>query len=269
MPSADTRKAAVAGSFYPNDSGSLRSLVERLLGATTPAALPGSLLRALIVPHAGFRYSGATAAHAYALLRNNPQPWHRVVMLGPAHRTRVRGFALPGVRFFSTPLGKLPIDQELLQTSLAHPLANIDDEAHADEHSLEVQLPFLQTVLADFTVLPVAVGRATPQEVVSLIKPIHALPDTLLIISSDLSHFLDYDQAIARDRATSQSIENLEANLEGQQACGAVALNGLLLFARQAGWLVQTLDLRNSGDAGGERQRVVGYGAYAVYGKAP
>jgi hypothetical protein len=213
----------------------------------------------LVVPHAGYVYSGPVAANAYALLA----PWRdqitRVVLLGPTHRVAVRGLAAPTVSAFETPLGRVPIDHAAL--ALIADLAQVvaSDEAHAQEHSLEVQLPFLQTVLGDFKLVPLAVGRAGAEEVAQVLERLWGGDETLIVISSDLSHYLPYRQAQAADRATVDRILRLDPALDHHQACGATPLAGALLAARAHGLSARLLDLRNSGDTAGDRSRVVGY----------
>jgi MEMO1 family protein len=257
-----TRPAAVAGSFYPSDPAVLAAEVEEHLGA----AAPGESARApklLVVPHAGYVYSGPVAANAYALLA----PWRgqvtRVVLLGPTHRVAVRGLAVPSVAAFETPLGRVPLDQAALALIAGLPQVVASDAAHAQEHSLEVQLPFLQTVLGDFTLVPLAVGQASAEDVAQVLTRLWGGDETLIVISSDLSHYLPYRQAQAADRATVDRILRLDPALDHHQACGATPLAGALLAARAHGLSARLLDLRNSGDTAGDRSRVVGYCAIA------
>jgi AmmeMemoRadiSam system protein B len=255
-----SRKPAVAGSFYPSDPGVLRTTVETLLeGAPAPDGLAP---RALVAPHAGYIYSGPVAAAAYANLIPFRDRYRRVVLLGPAHRALVHGIARPGVAVFDTPLGDVPLDRASLD-ALDDPAVSVDDEAHRAEHSLEVQLPFLQVVLERFDLVPLLVGAARPEAVARVIDRLWDGPRTLIVVSSDLSHYLPYAEARRRDRATCRAIEALEGDaLEGHDACGAAPLKGLLLVAARRGLRVRTVDLRNSGDTAGDRARVVGYGAW-------
>jgi AmmeMemoRadiSam system protein B len=248
--------------FYPEDPRELDAQVRRYLGA----AVPGVAARApklLLVPHAGYVYSGPVAAQAYATLT----PWRnrvrRVVLLGPTHRVAVRGLAAPTVVAFETPLGGVPIDRDALRGLAELPQVVASDAAHAQEHSLEVQLPFLQTVLDDFALVPLAVGRATAAEVAQVLERLWGGDETLIVISSDLSHYLPYDQAKAVDRTTVERILQLDPALDHQQACGATPLAGALLAAAAHGLVPRLLDLRNSGDTAGDRERVVGYAAFA------
>jgi AmmeMemoRadiSam system protein B len=257
----NTRRAAVAGMFYPADAATLGRAVSRLL-AEAPAGAGGA--KAIIAPHAGYPYSGPTAACAYRLLDGREAQIRRVVLLGPAHRVYLEGMALPSADAFTTPLGDVPIDADGVRQALAMPGTQISDEAHAAEHSLEVHLPFLQTVLDDFRLLPVVVGRCSAQEVGSLLEALWGGDETLIVVSSDLSHYHGYADAREIDSNTTARIEARETTLRGDEACGAHALNGLLLVARSRGLAVRTLDVRNSGDTAGDRQRVVGYGAYAL-----
>lgn len=252
------RPPAVAGQFYPAEAARLRSQIEQYLQA---AAESGQVPRAIIVPHAGYVYSGPIAASAYAYLRPGRQQIRRVLLLGPAHHVPVRGLAASSADAFATPLGAVPLDRDAIDHLLELPQVHIQDEAHAPEHGLEVHLPFLQMVLADFQLIPLIVGEAAPEVVAEVLAQYADDSHTLIVVSSDLSHYQDYDRACYLDRATSQSIERLRP-LPAGQACGRHAINGLLYLANERGWEAQTVDLRNSGDTGGSRHQVVGYGAY-------
>jgi AmmeMemoRadiSam system protein B len=254
------REAAVAGSFYPADPGELQSAVHRLLDAA-PARV-GPPPRALVVPHAGYVYSGPVAAMAYARLRSYRERYRRVVLLGPCHSTAVRGLAASSADAFRTPLGDVPVDHSAA-VILRHPAVSVIDAAHRPEHSLEVQLPFLQSVLASFDLLPLVVGDADPEDVATVIDLLWGGPETLVVISSDLSHYLVYEEARRLDQGTCRAIEQLNASQIGRaEACGATPLRGLLITARRRGLHCVTLDLRNSGDMSGDKGRVVGYGAW-------
>ena len=255
------RPAAVAGLFYPSDRAQLKQLITTLLaGASVQTALPPP--KALIAPHAGYVYSGPVAASAYASLAKVADRIHRVVLLGPVHRVPVRGLALPGMESFATPLGTVPIDANAVARIRHLPQVATNARAHAQEHSLEVHLPFLQVLLKDFTLLPLAVGDASTEEVAEVLNLLWGGPETLIVISSDLSHYLPYAQARTRDADTSAAILT-RTPIQHNQACGGTPINGLLYAARQHGLQSHLLDLRNSGDTAGERDRVVGYGAYA------
>lgn len=260
------RPAAVAGMFYPAEAGQLAHDVRQLLAqAQTRATHPPPDLtpKALIVPHAGYVYSGAIAATAYATLLHIASRIRRVVLLGPTHRIAVRGLALPGAEAFDTPLGRV-----LLDTAAAHAISRLPQvcvsaEVHALEHSLEVQLPFLQSVLTDFTLLPLAVGMASAEEVAEVLEAVWGGDETLIVISSDLSHFLPYATAQRVDNATVQSILKLQQPISHEQACGGTPISGLIVAARKHHIAPLLLDLRNSGDTAGSKDSVVGYAAFA------
>jgi MEMO1 family protein len=263
----DTRPAAVAGLFYPSDARALAREVDHLLGAV---ALEGTACapKMLVVPHAGYVYSGSIAAQAYALLA----PWRghirRVIVLGPTHRVAVRGLALPDVSAFATPLGRVELDPDAPSRLSGLSQVRVNAEAHAQEHSLEVQLPFLQRVLGTFTLVPLAVGEASAAQVAQVLERLWGGDETLVVISTDLSHYLSHAQAQARDRATVERILQLDPALDHAQACGATPLGGALLAARVHGLVPRLLDLRNSGDTAGDRDRVVGYCAMAFEARA-
>ena len=257
------RKPAVAGSFYPAAPDALRTAVTDFLSAAdTPDAPPP---KAIIAPHAGYIYSGAVAASAYARIAARADAIRRVVLLGPAHRVGFRGIALPGVDAFETPLGSIPLDLDAI--ALIEPLAQIVTraDAHAQEHSLEVQLPFLQQVLGAFSLVPLVVGQAEPAEIEQVIELLWGAEETLIVVSSDLSHFQDYATAQDMDRATSAAIEAMTPEaISHDDACGRLPIAGLLRAAGRRGLRASTIDLRNSGDTAGPRDSVVGYGAYVV-----
>ena len=259
------RPPAVAGTFYPGAAEALESAVrEAFADAVIPPAV-AAVPKALVVPHAGYVYSGAIAASAYARIIPARSTIRRVVLLGPSHRVYVRGLAVPGVDAFRTPLGVVPIDVDARNAVLELPGVQVDDRAHADEHSLEVQLPFLQRVLDDFTLLPFSVGDATAGEVAAVLDACWGGPETLVVISTDLSHYHRYDDATRLDARTAAAIVARRFDAVGDRdACGAYPLRGLLQVASERGLSVEQLDLRNSGDTAGDRHRVVGYGAFAV-----
>lgn len=256
------RPAAVAGAFYPGTSDTLARDIQVLLRDAQRAELP-VLPKAVIVPHAGYIYSGPIAATAYAALAPLRDIVRRVVLLGPVHRVPVRGLALPGATAFSTPMGTVQIDQEAI--SLLTGLGQIVESApaHAWEHSLEVQLPFLQTMLSEFKLVPLAVGDATPEEVAEVLERLWGGPETLIVVSSDLSHYLPYDTARRVDQVTAQSVLDLHTLHSHEQACGATPINGLVVAAKRHHLVPHLLDLRNSGDTAGDKDRVVGYAAFA------
>jgi AmmeMemoRadiSam system protein B len=257
------RPAAVAGTFYPSDPTDLQAQVDKLLAGASADDAP--LPRALIVPHAGYIYSGATAAAAYTLLVPGRDKIRRVVLFGPAHRVYLEGMAVPTVDAFSTPLGEIPLDRHGIQTLLKLRGVVESDQAHELEHSLEVQLPFLQTVLDEFTLLPVVVGNCPPQQVASAIDALCNDPDTLLLVSTDLSHFHPYDEARLLDSQTCAKILSRETALGGEEACGAHALNGLMSCQTIRELDIGLIEYCNSGDTAGDRQRVVGYGAFSLH----
>ena len=254
------RQPAVAGMFYPADPRQLAQDVQQLLAEARPHDL---IPKALIVPHAGYIYSGAIAATAYATLRPIAARIRRVVLLGPAHRVAVRGLALPGADAFDTPLGRIALDAGAARAVAGLPQVTVSSQAHVLEHSLEVQLPFLQSVLGDFTLLPLAVGMATPEKVAEVLERLWGGEETLIVISSDLSHFLPYAAARRVDRETVQTILKLGPPIDHEQACGGTPVNGLIIAARHHGLTPHLLDQRNSGDTAGSHDRVVGYASIA------
>jgi len=264
----EIRAAAVAGLFYPKEAGRLSRDIQRMLRDASNVEAPSGVLKALIVPHAGYVYSGPVAASAYALLAPLRDTIRRVVLLGPTHRVYVSGLALPGVQAFETPLGRIPVDQDAAH--FLKPLRQVSTSpaVHEPEHSLEVQLPFLQMVLSDFQLIPLAVGEATPKSVAEVIEVLWGGPETLIVVSSDLSHYLPYAFAQDMDRNTCADILAMQQLNSHEQACGATPVNGLLLAARHHRLTPHLLDLRNSGDTAGDRDRVVGYAAVAFTGEA-
>lgn len=262
MTTTTTRPAAVAGLFYPDSAAALRAEVRAALAAAHPP--PATVApKMLVVPHAGYVYSGPVAAHAYAALATWAARIRRVVLLGPTHRVALHGLAAPSVAAFASPLGDVPLDRAALAALADLPQVIASDAAHAREHSLEVQLPFLQAVLGDFTLVPLAVGDASPGEVAAVLARLWGGGETLIVISSDLSHYLPYAGAQATDRATVERILHFATDLAPDEACGARPLSGALLLARERGLRPRLLDLRNSGDTAGDRSRVVGYCAIA------
>lgn len=256
----NVRFPAVAGYFYPDDARELKAAIVKYLEA---ARVDGPVPKAIIAPHAGYLYSGPIAGTAYARLKPARGTVKRVVLLGPAHRVGFRGLALCSADFFDTPLGRIPVDKEAVERLRDMPQVSVLDAAHAREHSLEVHLPFLQEALGGFSLVPLAVGDAGPAEVGEVLERLWGGPETLIVISSDLSHYRDYDTARKLDRGTSDAIEALDPDAIGyDRACGRNPINGLLHVARKKGMHAHTIDLRNSGDTAGTRDRVVGYGAY-------
>ncbi len=257
------RYPAVAGMFYPDDPVELDEMVRTFLTATE---VEGPVPKAVIAPHAGYVYSGPVAASVYRLLIPAKDIIKRVVLLGPAHRVPFRGVAVPSVDFFITPLGTVAVDKEAIAAIADLPFVHVSDVPHEPEHSLEVHLPFLQEVLEDFKVIPIVVGDAAPEEVAQVLERLWGGPETLIVVSSDLSHYYDYDTARKLDQATSRAIEALDpTRLSYESACGRIPVAGLLLAARKHGLKARTVDLRNSGDTAGPKDQVVGYGAYAFF----
>lgn len=268
MPS--TRPAAVAGSFYPADPEILRAQVNHLLDEARRAPRAERPPKLLVVPHAGYAYSGAVAAQAYARL----VPWRdtlrRVVLLGPVHRVPVRGLAAPQALAFETPLGSVPVDRGAIADLRGLRQVVHDNLPHALEHSLEVQLPFLQAALdPGFSLVPLVVGQAAPEQVAEVLQSLWGGDETVVIVSTDLSHYLDYALAYARDQTTIARVLALDTDIQPHEACGARPLNGALLMARRLGLLPQLLDLRNSGDTAGDRARVVGYASMVFEPASP
>ncbi len=254
------REPAVAGQFYSREAGELSATVATLLDEAQDKATPAP--KALIVPHAGYVYSGPVAASAYSCLRPYRDQYQRVVLIGPCHRVPFRGLALCGADAFRMPNGEVPLDRVAI-SALEIPGVRIFDAAHQYEHSLEVHLPFLQAIIGDFSVVPIVVGDADPSLVASVLDELWNGPETLLVVSSDLSHYLPYDTARTVDAGTCEAIEGLRSeDLTHDKACGATPVAGLLAAAKERGLTVTTLDVRNSGDICGDRDAVVGYGAW-------
>ncbi len=269
-----SRPPAVAGAFYPDREASLRSEVEGLLEAAAvegrdsdggggPGQGVDGNLKAVIVPHAGYVYSGPVAASAYWRLASLRGSIRRVLLLGPAHRYGFQGLAACSASAFQTPLGMVPVDREGVRKALELDQVLLLDVAHEGEHSLEVHLPFLQVVLGDFSLVPLVVGDASLEDVAEVLKVLWGGAETLVIVSSDLSHFLPYPQANERDAATARAVQELRPEeIRHDQACGMTPMGGLLLRAREEGLSVECVDLRNSGDTAGPRNQVVGYGSF-------
>lgn len=257
------KRPVVAGLFYPGTKNELKATLGDLMHATD--ATSNERPCALIAPHAGYQYSGPVAASAYATLAPWADEIRRVVVLAPSHRVGFRGIATSSADVFRTPLGDIPVDRTAVQQLRGLSGVLTLDEAFAEEHALEVQLPFLQTVLPAFELVPLVVGEADSDDVSRVIDFLMS-PETLTVVSSDLSHFLDYQSCQQRDRSTTALIEDMrEDEIGPHDACGAYPVRGLLKSARRRGWRVRTLDLRNSGDTAGDKSRVVGYGAYEFY----
>ena len=261
---ANVRPAAVAGAFYPGDARALLTELDELLETVDSFAPRFGHPKALIVPHAGYIYSGGVAAHAYSELSAARGVVRRVVMFGPVHRVAVRGLALPAADAFDTPLGRIPVDRDAVKAASALPQVVASAPAHAMEHALEVQLPFLQRVLGEFSLVPFAVGDASPEQVAQVIERLWGGPETLIVLSTDLSHYHAYEDARRIDGSTLDRIEHLSTDLLHDEACGATPLNGLLRVARAKGLKIRRLAACNSGDTAGGRGRVVGYASFAL-----
>jgi MEMO1 family protein len=257
------RHPAVAGSFYPADPKILQQQVEHFLHEQPETKQP--VPKAIIAPHAGYIYSGPVAASVYRRIAPAKGNISRVVLLGPSHRVAFRGLALSRADSFVTPLGNITLDHHADAQLLELPFIDYIEQAHSQEHSLEVHLPFLQQTLGYFKLIPIVVGDASPTQVGAVLELLWGGPETLIVISSDLSHYHDYATAQRLDRATSEKIERLQyEQLDYESACGRNPVSGLLAVARKLSLQVKTVDLRNSGDTAGDKQRVVGYGAYVV-----
>lgn len=261
------RPPAVAGLFYPDDPGELRAVVSEYLDAADVGDSSAATPKALIAPHAGYIYSGAIAAAAYACIALQRDRIRKVVLVGPSHRVYFHGMCVPEADVFRTPLGEVRLGAETRQLLGADTVAS--DKPHAMEHCLEVQLPFLQMLLGDFELIPIVAGVASASTVACALDSVWGDDETLIIASSDLSHYHDYATAQSIDAATSSAILSFETGLSGEQACGAVAINGLLRSARQRNLGIKEIARCNSGDTAGDRSRVVGYGAFALYASEP
>lgn len=256
------RAAVVAGMFYPADPDELLQTVFGFLARAGADSFVSP--KALIVPHAGYIYSGAIAASAYAHIQ--PEEITRVVLMGPSHHVFLHGLAAPESLIWQTPVGDVMIDFDALRKVSTFSQISFSEKAHQDEHSLEVQLPFLREVLGDFRLIPLVVGDASPEEVAEVLDSLWGGPETLIVVSSDLSHYKRYETAAEMDRVTARAIVDLNVrSLDSDNACGLAPIAGLIHLARQKGLRAELLDLRNSGDTAGPRDQVVGYGAFAFY----
>lgn len=266
---SSVRPPAVAGIFYPAAAGELAGDVAALLAGAANQARDRPVPKAIIAPHAGYIYSGAVAASAYARLAPARDIIKRVVLMGPVHRVPVRGLVLPDASALATPFGNIAVDPTAVAALKKLPQVTVSAAAHAHEHSLEVQLPFLQQALGEFLLVPLAVGDASAAEVAGVLDLLWGGAETLIVVSSDLSHYLPYADAQAADRVTAQAIVAMRADISHEQACGGTPVNGLLQAARKRGLAAELIDLRSSGDTAGDRQRVVGYGAFAFHAAVP
>lgn len=265
--SPHVRPPAVAGRFYPDDPAALRDMLEEYLGAASSPGPTDRLPKAAIAPHAGYPYSGPIAAFAYSHLKPIAKRTRRVVLIGPAHYVAFPGLAVSGATAFACPLAEVPVDRQAVQQLLELPIAHVHEKAHQPEHGLEVHLPWIAHCLGAAgpmpAIVPILCGQVQASQVAQALTLLWGGDETAIIVSSDLSHYLDYDAAKKLDTATSAAIEALEPHRIGpDQACGQLAIQGLLLLAAQKGLTARTLDQRSSGDTAGPRQQVVGYGAY-------
>jgi AmmeMemoRadiSam system protein B len=255
------RLPAVAGQFYPENPEKLRSMVDGFLAAAKTVS--DKIPKAIIAPHAGYPYSGPVAGSAYACLARGRGRLKRVVLLGPSHFVAFPGLAASSASAFQSPLGSIPVDEEALTLVRALPQVTTLDAAHEHEHSLEVHLPFLQVALGEFKLVPLVVGDAAPNEVAAVLNELWGGRETCIVVSSDLSHYHDYRTAQQMDHETARAIESLNwEKLGSDQACCCQPIRGLLCAAKERGLRCHTVDLRNSGDTSGSRDRVVGYGAF-------
>lgn len=256
------RTPAVAGSFYPSNKAVLQQTIQTLLTQVPPiVAIP----KAIIVPHAGYIYSGSVAATAYkALVKANIS---KVILLGPSHRVAMSSLAISPAKSFATPLGNIALDLEAIAKIKDLPQVIFSEQAHILEHSLEVQLPFLiETLGLDFTLVPITIGQVTPNVVATVLEALWGDNKTLIVVSSDLSHYLPYRICQDLDEKTAYAIEHFqEQAILYEQACGGVGIRGLLLAAKKHKLSIQRLALLNSGDTAGSKDKVVGYGAWGFY----
>jgi len=272
MSNASVRQPAVAGRFYPAGADQLEADVQRYLNAARAPddCIDPPLVKAIIAPHAGYPYSGPIAASAYVHLACSDIPVRRFILIGPAHFAPVSGLAVSGAAAFDTPLGRVPVDEAARAAVLALPGVTVDEYAHRPEHCLEVQLPFLQELFLDFSIVPLLAGDTTAEEVAAVLEALWDGPETRIVISSDLSHYHSHTTAARLDQETAEAIVGLRPEaLRDDCACGREPIAGLLLAARRRGMTAENVDLRSSGDTGGPRDRVVGYGAFLFTEPAP
>ena len=264
MNQSKIRPTAVAGMFYPSDPVELRAMVSGYLNSARETPIDkAATTKAIIAPHAGYIYSGPVAAHAYHYVESIKDKIANVVLIGPSHRVPLLGLATSSADYFATPLGNIPVNRALTEQINGLPFISELDQAHSMEHSLEVHLPFLQLALNEFSLVPIVAGDASPEDVCQLISVACSSDDTLLVISSDLSHYHDYQTAKRLDQDTCEAIEALDIRgVDSQHACGYIPVRGLLAYARQHNLAATTVDCRNSGDTAGPKDQVVGYGSY-------
>ena len=265
-PEIHTRPPAVAGLFYPGEAEALADTIDEFIASLPVLANNSEAMspKAVIVPHAGYIYSGQAAAQALSRFTPDRESISRIVLMGPCHRVAVRGLAAPQAESFTTPFGSIPIDRDAVDQVASLPFVTVDDAPHAEEHSLEVQLPLLQKLLDNFTLVPFAVGSASNEQVATVLETLWGGPETRIVISSDLSHFLAQEEATRLDEKTAQSIERLDWRaIDHDQACGRIPISGLLTIAGQRNLSAERIALLTSADTAGSPDRVVGYGAWA------
>lgn len=258
------RPPAVAGTLYDADTQRLLAQVESWLNEGVAKTTPKTP-KALVVPHSGYHYSGKTAAAAYRLLEPVYDSIRRVVILGNSHRDTINGFALPGVDVFKTPLGDVKVDPHAVQHLLNEPDVQELPEAHRLEHSIEVQLPFLQTVLEDFVIVPLIVGNNDPKRVAELLKPLWGAEETLIVISTGLSRKRPQSEARSQDAHSAERIRKMKIDFSYPEACGFNALNGFLYLAKEKHLDSKCLALSTSADTNGLKDRVRGFGSFAFF----
>ncbi|MDH5719900.1 MAG: AmmeMemoRadiSam system protein B [Spirochaetia bacterium] len=257
------RQPAVAGIFYPGVPDELKNAIN---GYCEKSEEIKKIPKAVISPHAGYMYSGVVAAQGYSFLKNNKNLYKKIFIIGPSHRHSFYGIALHSAEKFATPLGEVPVDQDIKKELLKYSEVSIEDKAHSAEHSVEVQIPFLQYFLEDFKIIPMVTGGLKNNEVSKIIKAFWKEKDVFFIVSSDLSHYLKYDETQKKDNETSLFIENFESEkITSDRACGAAAIRGLLTGSKEYASEIKTVKLLNSGDTSGDKKNVVGYGAYHIY----
>lgn len=266
MESTRVRAPAVAGLFYPGSAEELAAEVDAALEAAhAPEMRPGTRPKAVIAPHAGYRYSAPIAASAYRAFDALSQEIERVVILGPSHRYPIDAVSVSGADEFATPLGSVPVDTRARDVLAELDCVDVDDAAHVAEHSIEVHVPFVQRVFPAAAIVPLAVGRASPADVARVLDAVWDGDTTVVVVSSDLSHYHDHDTAARLDAETAAKIEaGLYDEIDTYDACGAAPVRGLLYKISGGSLHVDCVDLRNSGDTAGSPDRVVGYGAFVV-----
>lgn len=265
-----TRAPAVSGLFYNDSPISLRRQVLEFLAAASSAedrsATKNSELKAVVVPHAGYIYSGPVAAFAYKEIQKEAAHFKKIVLIGPSHHVPFQGVAVPKMNTFATPLGSVSVDLSLKQIALNFSFVIENDEPHRKEHSLEVQLPFLQVALKKFSILPIVIGQASATDLTQLLYKLCTEKDVLIVISSDLSHYLPYNIAQKRDLNTIDHILHFEPEkIEYDDACGRQGIQAFLHYAQSKKLIPILFNYKNSGDTAGDKSQVVGYCSIGFY----